>query len=366
VADDDTDMDGTEDCDDECPSDPDKTSPGTCGCGEPESDTDGDTVLDCEDSCPIDATDAADCFGFIPSNVDPQSLDFASAPAAVLNCGVTTIDTAGSITISNWCGTAPVPVTQTQSGGPDLVVIRLQSLDLANGNTLRLIGPLPVAIVVDGAVTLGGVVDASANAATPGAGGDAMCGGSQGQDGDGDSSSGGGGGGGGGFGMSGGDGGDGDVDNKGAAGISRGVAANTPLIGGCGGGQGGGCSQSGGAGGGALQITARTALTVTGTVRSNGGAGVDGCGSEGGGSGGGSGGALLLEADAVTVTGATLQANGGNGGDGSNGGNGGMGSTSASSAGEAGEDDGSNGGGGGGGGYGRIHLAGATSCTDCQ
>jgi hypothetical protein len=58
----DSDGDGTGDvCDpiddgDACPDDPDKTEPGECGCGEPDSDSDGDGALDCEDGCPFDAS----------------------------------------------------------------------------------------------------------------------------------------------------------------------------------------------------------------------------------------------------------------------------------------------------------------------
>jgi len=38
-----------------CPDDPDKTSPGVCGCGTPDTDSDGDLVADCIDGCPDDA-----------------------------------------------------------------------------------------------------------------------------------------------------------------------------------------------------------------------------------------------------------------------------------------------------------------------
>jgi endonuclease/exonuclease/phosphatase family metal-dependent hydrolase len=37
---------------DGCPSDPDKSDPGQCGCGNPDTDTDGDGVADCVDVCP--------------------------------------------------------------------------------------------------------------------------------------------------------------------------------------------------------------------------------------------------------------------------------------------------------------------------
>jgi hypothetical protein len=52
VPDTDTDGDGTADCIDGCPTDPNKTSPGTCGCNVPDADLDGDGVIDCVDNCP--------------------------------------------------------------------------------------------------------------------------------------------------------------------------------------------------------------------------------------------------------------------------------------------------------------------------
>ena len=54
IPDTDTDGDGTADCVDECPVDPDKTAPGACGCGAPETDSDNDGTPDCIDQCPVD------------------------------------------------------------------------------------------------------------------------------------------------------------------------------------------------------------------------------------------------------------------------------------------------------------------------
>ncbi len=50
----DSDGDGTGDACDACPDDPDKTEPGLCDCGVPDTDTDtdGDGVPDCNDNCP--------------------------------------------------------------------------------------------------------------------------------------------------------------------------------------------------------------------------------------------------------------------------------------------------------------------------
>ena len=50
----DSDGDGVADCDDLCPDDPNKIEPGTCGCGFPDADSDGDGVADCDDLCPDD------------------------------------------------------------------------------------------------------------------------------------------------------------------------------------------------------------------------------------------------------------------------------------------------------------------------
>ncbi len=56
VADTDSDNDGTPDCNDTCPTDPNKTQPGTCGCNQVDTDTDLDGTADCNDACPIDPT----------------------------------------------------------------------------------------------------------------------------------------------------------------------------------------------------------------------------------------------------------------------------------------------------------------------
>ncbi len=50
----DTDGDGTPDCTDGCPNDPNKIAPGQCGCGVADTDTDGDGTADCIDGCPND------------------------------------------------------------------------------------------------------------------------------------------------------------------------------------------------------------------------------------------------------------------------------------------------------------------------
>jgi len=51
----DTDNDGTADCNDACPNDPNKTNPGICGCGVVDIDIDNDGTADCNDACPNDS-----------------------------------------------------------------------------------------------------------------------------------------------------------------------------------------------------------------------------------------------------------------------------------------------------------------------
>lgn len=46
---------GPEPINDECPDDPDKTEPGECGCGVPDTDSDSDGIPDCNDSCANDS-----------------------------------------------------------------------------------------------------------------------------------------------------------------------------------------------------------------------------------------------------------------------------------------------------------------------
>jgi len=46
--------------DDACPNDPNKTAPGICGCGTPDTDTDGDGTADCNDQCPDDPDNECD------------------------------------------------------------------------------------------------------------------------------------------------------------------------------------------------------------------------------------------------------------------------------------------------------------------
>jgi hypothetical protein len=54
TADGDADSDGYMNCLDGCPNDPNKIAPGACGCGIADADSDGDGALNCNDACPND------------------------------------------------------------------------------------------------------------------------------------------------------------------------------------------------------------------------------------------------------------------------------------------------------------------------
>ena len=102
----DTDMDGTDDCLDECPNDPLKIVAGICGCGVVETgDSDGDSVVDCIDGCPSDPSKIApgDC-GCGVSDMDSDfdgtadcndlcPNDPGKTTAGICGCGVADLDT---------------------------------------------------------------------------------------------------------------------------------------------------------------------------------------------------------------------------------------------------------------------------------
>ena len=100
----DTDADGTPDCNDLCPNDATKTDPGACGCGVADTDTDGDGVPDCRDGCPNDPakTEPGLCgCGVADTDADgdgtPDCLDGCPGDAAktapgICGCGVPDTD----------------------------------------------------------------------------------------------------------------------------------------------------------------------------------------------------------------------------------------------------------------------------------
>ncbi|MCG8406558.1 MAG: pre-peptidase C-terminal domain-containing protein [Phycisphaerales bacterium] len=83
----DADGDGLGDDLDECPNDPDKVAPGTCGCGTADTDTDGDSIPDCNDQCNgEDDTLDADGNG-IPDCLDIPGPGGEPAPIGEECCG---------------------------------------------------------------------------------------------------------------------------------------------------------------------------------------------------------------------------------------------------------------------------------------
>ena len=77
IPDTDSDSDGVSDCNDGCPQDPLKTAPGDCGCGVPDTDSDGDGVADCNDQ-----EENSPC----PGDVDEYGVSFDSDADGVADC----------------------------------------------------------------------------------------------------------------------------------------------------------------------------------------------------------------------------------------------------------------------------------------
>jgi hypothetical protein len=126
----DADSDGTPDCADGCPNDPNKIAAGVCGCGVADTDSDGDGALDCNDGCPLDPlklepgicgcgvadTDSdgdgtANCFDGCPD--DPKK----TAPGAC-GCGVADTDSDGDATpdCNDGCPNDPTKTAPGQCG----------------------------------------------------------------------------------------------------------------------------------------------------------------------------------------------------------------------------------------------------------
>lgn len=124
VPDTDSDGDGTPNCNDLCPADPAKTAPGSCGCGIADTDTDGDGTPDCNDQCPSDpvkvAPGACGC-GVADTDTDgdgtPDCNDQCPADASktspgVCGCGVadTDTDSDGTPNCNDQCPADPAKV----------------------------------------------------------------------------------------------------------------------------------------------------------------------------------------------------------------------------------------------------------------
>jgi len=299
----------------------------------------------------------AHCFEVNPSNVATSLFDEASSELSIT--GNTTIDTGRDRE------GFPMGLVLTQSDGSPVAVLLHTTVTISA--TLTVVGQRPLILIARDGITITGAIDVSAMGATPGprglAGGTGAGGSASGPGaGSGGSHSGSyadGGGGGGGLCGTGGTGGTGSGARGGRGGGMTDVVADPQALrGGGGGGAGNGdYVGAGGAGGGALQISTRGTLTVTGRILARGSAGQaggTGGGNDGSGGGGGAGGWVLLEGSAVNVSGG-IDAMGGAGGGGGRGGGGGSagGGATGSNGGNGGDNDrafdAGNGGGGGGG-----------------
>jgi hypothetical protein len=270
---------------------------------------------------------------------------------------------------------AGVPIRVPPSGGPSESIIFVVDGSVAIAGALGFDG-FPGNGTMAGEGAPGGD-DGAPHTAVVGLPGGGTCGGSGGARAGGAGDLAAGAGGGGGYATIGGAGGDGRNPNDsfsatgGGGGGVCGTEDLVPLVGGSGGGGGSDgtcgsdCGWPGGGGGGAIQISSRVSIAISGTIRARGGDGygVDATASgEGGGGGGGAGGAILLEAPAISVSGA-LVVDGGDGGA-SLAGAGGAGATALTgpTAGASGDSN-SEGGAGGGGSGGRIRIrAGTPTC----
>lgn len=218
--------------------------------------------------------------------------------------------------------------TQVRGGTPPLCIIIAQQVDIED--SLRIVGPDPVAIVSTGDLMIGsaGIIDVSSMGGgipSPGAGADTgacttLDGEAQGTI---DNRAGGGPGG-----SFGGMGGAGGAGPSKIAGGQPAPLDESTLHGGCPGGLGGARSGSaqarGGHGGGAVYVVAKGTIHITGRISANAERGYGGNTASPadfpGGGGGGAGGMIVIDADMVVVdAGAALVANGGGGGGGANG-----------------------------------------------
>ncbi len=344
-------------------------------------------------------------FPFVPSNFREADVPRDAGPALTITCATTmAINQDSGITMTSTCG-VPVPSARVipQDGGRDALLVTTPSLFIGDAGSLTITGSTyPVILAVTGSVDIAGALEVSGQTGASGPGGNdlVLCGASRGEPGQTISNSPRGGGAGGSFGATGSNGGRGDMGTSlgGVAGPVSGGPTLVPLRGGCAGGNGGGTTGGGpgGRAGGAIQLAAGGMLRIRGRVTSSGKGGgpadADAEAVEGpGGGGGGSGGAIVLEAQLVTITG-HVTANGGSGGageagsgvsnpgtdgfafsgnsapgaiaPGGGGGNGGRGGARMNGS-QAGQNGGGSngGGGGGGGGFGRVRVNSVQACT---
>jgi hypothetical protein len=337
-----------------------------------------------------DADLSIDCTTFPARHFDACAIPQPSGDLRLTIAGSYTYDTTTGALLDPGGGSSLPPGGMFTNGR----VLSVTSLYVAAGTTMRVTGSAPLIVAAWNTIEVDGTIDA-ASLGTPttlGAGANpAGCSTHPavlGQNG-----AGAGGGGGGGGGAAGGRGGDGNNGGN-NGGVGGTLIAAPLLLGGCPGARGGlgnSTPGDGGDGGGAVQLTARTSISVaaTGKVLAGGAGGKPGqnSGSGGGGGGGGAGGMIGFESPTVTVAAlGVVAANGGGGGQGAglstgtagqngqptaaratggnggSGGTGGLGGALAGAIGGGGQQDGS-GGGGGGGGTGFIAIKATTPAT---
>jgi hypothetical protein len=381
-----------------------------------------DPLLDATIEAGADADAAEPTWPYVPSNVDVEDgvLSALDREDIALDCATTAIiNSSDPPSASGFCAAVPeLVVIEQQNGGGDVLVVVMSSLSIEATSTLKLVGSRPIVLLVEGDVSVAGLIDASADGAVSGPGGNLSCAGSTGTTGNdapttNNGAYGASGGGGGGFGSAGTASGPSGSTSAVAGGAVSGDGTLVPLRGGCSGGRGGFgdgpapmpmMHPHGGGGGGALQLSVAGAFELTGVINAGGGGGAAGRNIQGGGGGGGSGGAVLIEAEMLLIDDAAVIAvNGGAGGGGqptsgmlssTAGGDGlastmnampGFGSGTASDGGRGAAIGGApttggvpmftgsgcpttllclwGGGGGGGGGVGRIQVRGARACA---
>ncbi len=235
-------------------------------------------------------------------------------------------------TLVSESGSEPFPLDPTISvdvttGETIVNALVLTGFAMRPNASLRVTGSKPLALIVDGAVSIQGVLDLHSDDRVAGAGArsENLCGDAAGRAGP---TRGAGvgapGGGGGALGGRGGDGQNSDTSVNPGEGGRGGRVQTGPLdfLGGCRGGRGGsqantgGDGGAGGAGGGAVYVAARESLEVTDLIYAGGAGGAGGTVTGGGGGGGGSGGMIFLEAGGTLDIRGTVAANGGGGGGG--------------------------------------------------
>jgi len=312
----------------------------------PPGDGGPDAMIDAVDAYVIDVPMAL-CLTWDPRHFDAcmipapgTGLDLSEPGTYVLNTTTATLQSPLNAVTS----LAAFSATIAQGAGePTAFLISVEALNVRASATLRVVGDKPLIVAAWGEINVAGTIDAGSKLTTldpgsglalvtttsVGAGADpTSCNANRATAG-GDGNSGSGGGGGGGFRGAGGAGGRGDTGGPIAAGMAGTALAAAPSIvrGGCGGAISGRAGSGAiapstaqtqspaGPGGGAIQLSARGTITITGAIVAGGaGGGPAQRGSACGGGGAGSGGFIGLDAPTMTITNATLAANGGGGG----------------------------------------------------